>query len=428
MSLVISDITIDGTKREYCVINLNNLVVNDKVLLCFPGGGQTIEDFCQYTQFSSISNTVIVFLGQTSNNGVTFQNAFPWLYDDKNNDKKNNDKTNNNDVLFVDSVLNSLFSNKMPNLFLTGKSDGAGFAMLYSNLSKYNTYIKGICVCSGAYFGLNSQYNIGIYNSENSYINSNNGMIVPYNIVIPKKNIPVFIFHGTNDQIAYYNGANYVNQKAYDSKDSLWKTIDTTVNPGSRPITTNTYTTNIPNFVTSIITNNNLTQYYSGSNSDYSWSSYKNGETECVLNFITINGQGHCWSGHIEQTIPASYYPSNFYLDSTYLFIKFAILDQGNYVQTVSTVPNNLLTYEDTIIVPDNMQPCTKMTATVVQTNADGTSSATVSSTGCGTTKIDSNNAACTALMSSVTNVMTQLMTSTTSGFNVDIQMENPTS
>jgi hypothetical protein len=408
MALSISEITIDGKKREYCVINGDNYLKNDKVLLGFPGGGQTIESFYEYTQFSNISNTVIVFLGQNSWNSHTFQNAFPWLYT----------KNNQNDVLFVDSVLNLLFSNKMPNLFLTGKSDGAGFAILYSNLSEYNSYIKGICVCSGAYFGLNSPDNIGIYNSENRYINSN-GVIVPYNIVLPRKNIPVFIFHGKSDDVAYYNGANYVNQNAYNSK-SLWDIIDPTVNPGSTPITTNTYTANIPDFVSKIITNNNLTQYYSSSNSEYSWSSYNNNETGCVLNFIAITGQYHCWSGHIEKNIPNSRLPSNLYLDSTYLFIKFADLSKGDYVQTEPTVPNNLLTYENI-----NMdQAYTKMTATVTQTNADGvTSTETMSSTATGTTKTDANNAACNAIMSTMTNVMNQMMNSTTTSFKMDVKM-----
>ena len=335
----ISSIVINGTTRYYAVFNINNVSINNKVLLCFPGGGDTIADFCQFTQFNTISNTVIVFLGQNSYNTHTFQNAFPWLFR----------INNNNDVLFVDSVLQLLFNNNIPNLFLTGKSNGAGFAMLYPNLSQYKSYIEGIGVCSGSYFGLDSPTNIGVYTSSNRYIKPSNGMIVPYNIVIPEKNIPVFIFHGTGDDVMPYNGQNYVNSRAYN-RSSLWKTIDPTVNPGSIPITTNTYTAEIPTFVSEIVANNNLTQYYSSSNSDYSWTSYNNNQTGDVLNFITINGQGHCWSGHITYDDPKSFLPSNFYLDSTYLFIKFFNLLQGKYQITVNTIPPNLLTYNNNVI------------------------------------------------------------------------------
>jgi len=335
----ISSIVINGTTRYYAVFNINNVSINNKVLLCFPGGGTDIQEFCQFTQFNNISNCLIIFLGQRSYNSYTFQNAFPWLFR----------INNNNDVLFVDSVLQLLFNNNMPNLFITGKSDGAGFSMLYPNLSQYKSYIKGIGVCAGAYFGLDSPTNIGVYTSSNRYIKPSNGMIVPFNIVIPKINIPVFIFHGTGDDVMPYNGQNYVNSRAYNIPSSLWKTIDPTVIPGSIPITTNTYTADLPTFVSKIVANNNLTQYYSASNSDYSWTSYNN-QTGDVLNFITINDQGHCWSGHYTITDPKSFLPSNFYLDSTYLFIKFFNLLQGKYQITVNTIPPNLLTYNNNVI------------------------------------------------------------------------------
>lgn len=339
--IIISSIVINGTTRNYAVFNLNNVSINNKVLLCFPAGGTDIEEFCQFTQINNIANCLIIFLGQKAYNSFTFQNAFPWLYS----------VNNNNDVLFVDSVLQLLFNNNIPNLFICGKSDGAGFAMLYPNLSQFMPYIKGIGVCAGAYFGLDNSKNIDVYSNKNIYKKSSTGIIVPYNIVLPKVNIPVFIFHGTSDNVMPYNGQNYMNSKAYN-KPSLWKKIDVTVNPGSIPIKTNTYTADLPTFVSKIVANNNLTQYYSSSNSKYSWSSY-NDQTGNVLNFITINGQGHCWSGHYTYKDPKSFLPSNFYLDSTYLFIKFFNLLQGKYQITVNTIPPNLLTYNNIPINPN---------------------------------------------------------------------------
>jgi poly(3-hydroxybutyrate) depolymerase len=173
-------------------------------------------------------------------------------------------------------------------------------------------------------------------------------MIIPYNIIIPKLNIPIFIFHGTGDTTMYYNGANYVNSNAF-SKPSLWRIIDPTVDPESTVIATNTYTANIPLFINSIITHNHMTTYYSDSNSNYNWSSYRN-NTGTVLNFISLNDQGHCWSGHTSRNA-SSVLPSNFYMDSTYLLIKFFKLLQGDYKETVNVIPPNLLTYNNTNIV-----------------------------------------------------------------------------
>ena len=336
--LNIDSILINDTPRYYVVLNKNNLSVNNKVLLCFPAGGSDISEFFETTQFNNISNCLIVFLGQKSYNSYTFQNAFPWLYR----------INNNHDVLFVDSVLELLFNNNIPNLFLTGKSNGAGFTMLYSNLSKYTSYIKGIGVCAGSYFGLNSPDNIGVYSSKNRYRNSE-GMIVPYNIILPKINIPVFIFHGTGDTVTPYIGSKFENAKAY-SKPSLWQTIDKLVNPNSSVITTNTYTVNIPNYVSKIIYNNSLSLSYTDSNPNYTWSSYNNANGN-VLNLITINDQGPVWSGPSIITSPDSFLPSNLYLDATYLFIKFFNLEQGNYKETVNVIPPNLLTHNNNIIV-----------------------------------------------------------------------------
>ncbi len=332
----ISSIIINGTTRYYAVFNLNNISINNKALLCFPAGAIDIIEFCQETQLNNTDNCTIVFLGQRSYNSYTFQNAFPWLYR----------FNNNNDVLFVDSVLDLLFNN-LPELFLVGKSDGAGFATLYPTLSKHTSHIKGIGMCSGAHFGLDSSDNIGPYSVTNRYKNSDD-MIIPYNIIIPKLNIPIFIFHGTGDTTMYYNGANYVNSNAF-SKPSLWRIIDPTVDPESTVVATNTYTANIPLFINSIITHNNMTTYYSDSNSNYNWSSYRN-NTGTVLNFISLNDQGHCWSGHTSRNA-SSVLPSNFYMDSTYLLIKFFNLLQGDYKETVNVIPPNLLTYNNTNIV-----------------------------------------------------------------------------
>ena len=82
-------IHINGSKREYTTLNMrrHNKISINKVLLCFPGGGESINTFISYTQFDQIETPVIIFLGQQSANTYSFQNAFPWLYaDDYQND------------------------------------------------------------------------------------------------------------------------------------------------------------------------------------------------------------------------------------------------------------------------------------------------------------------------------------------------------
>ena len=341
-NLITQSIEIDNKTRYYTLINIdpNNTVDVENVLLCFPGGNTTRETFIEYTGIESTNIPAIVFLGQESLNKYTWQNAFPWLYK---NDAQN-------DVTFIDTVLEKFVNVKK--IFLTGKSDGEGFSILYSVLSKYNSKIKAIGVCSGAYFGLDSDNNISDYDPNNCYV-GNYGTIIPYNIILPPKNVSLFIFHGTRDTIMPYDGQNCtgIHFLPAAKPDSLWKTIDTTLTENNGIITTNTYTVNIPDYFEKIKNNNNLDlnlKYHlrwNESNVDYSYSVYSNNNNN-VLNFITLKGQMHCWSGHYNTGIGSSE-PYNFYMDATYLFIKFLKLDkyQGNYIPTVNNIPQHLLTY-----------------------------------------------------------------------------------
>lgn len=318
-------IQINGSMREYITVNIEN--TNKNVLLCFPGGSETPQQFLNYTQFHLINDPIIVFLGQPSANGFTFQNAFPWLLKE----------SYQNDVDFVDAVVNKHFYNNTPsNIFLTGKSDGAGFTILYSNLSIYKSYIKAIGICSDAHFGINSIENIGSYTMFNRFWGKN-GTIIPYNIILPKKNISIFIIHGTGDTVIPYYGGKYNNVNAKKRSDrTLWTTIDPTMN--------NTYTPNIPTYLYKIQQMNYCSKSSIINDSNYSFHTYTNGTT--VVNLITINKQNHCWSGH-ENSGHDSNSPANFHLDATYLFILFFNLNPGRYTPTVDTIPKNLRNYEN---------------------------------------------------------------------------------
>ena len=98
-------IQIHGRTREYLTANVD---INTKkrdlnVLLCFPGGAETPDKFMNYTQFNLIDEPVFVFMGQHSANTTTFQNAFPWLFEE----------TYQNDIAFVDAVLKKHYYNTL---------------------------------------------------------------------------------------------------------------------------------------------------------------------------------------------------------------------------------------------------------------------------------------------------------------------------
>jgi len=329
-------IVINGVTRYYTIFNIKkSLILGTPVLLCFHGGGETSNDMINYTQFNLIGNTVIFFQGQKSANTCSWQNAFPWLYK----------SFLQNDVLFVDSVLQQIYKNNIPNVFLTGKSDGAGFCALYSNLSTYKDIIKGIGFCSGAHFGLNNTTNITEFDINNCY--ADNNIFIPYNIVTPLKNISVFNIHGSADTTMPYDGEMYTDQNAYDAKKStIWTEIDPSIHKTNGTVYTNTYTSNIKSYVENIQNFNNLTQTYSSSNKEYFWNSYNN-DNNIVLNSVEIIGEKHSWSGHPHSGSSSSS-PSNFYLDATYLLILFFGLDIGNYTPSVTTIPSGLKVYNNT--------------------------------------------------------------------------------
>lgn len=335
-----STIIVNGVTRQYTVVNpnlINNTLTN--ILLCFPGGGQTDLQFIQNTAFSTITNLCIIsFLGQSSANIYTFQNVFPWLY-------KNSYQ---NDVQFVDTVLAANFGTNIPqNIFLTGMSDGAGFSILYSWLSEYKNNIRGIGICSDAHFGLNSINNYGVFDINNSFVGTNN-TVIPYNIILPPSNISLFVIHGSADTVMPYNGQKYLNTPALNVlNNTLWNTIDPSVSTSL--LQCNTYTPPIfqTGYYNSVATNNNLTNIpMTNTNSKYYRCVYNNTTNNVVMNVIKINGQYHSWSGHSGLGTNSTY-PANFYLDATYLILRFFNLTTNYIPVKNTTVPSNLRKYNN---------------------------------------------------------------------------------
>lgn len=339
-------IIINGITRYYTTINID-LANPDtsSLLLCFPGRTETDTNFISFTELNQIGSSVIVFLGQTCTDTVSFNNAFPWIYNNS-----NSYGIGQNDVLFADTVLDTIYGNNIPtNIFLTGKSDGAGFTVLYSQLSSYQSNIRAIGLSSSAHFGLDGSGNIGTYSLANSQ-QLFNGIIIPKNIIIPGNSVSVFIMHGTGDQVMPYNGQNYISSTAYNgSSNSIWATIDPSLNEVGGQIISNTYTTDFPSYISQIQTLNNLTNIspvYSNQDKYY-WSYSTNTAGNIVLNSIKITDQNHDWSGH-QNSGPGSTTTTgpNYYLDATYLFVLFFKLNLGNYKTKLPIIPANLKAYD----------------------------------------------------------------------------------
>ena len=356
-NLTLKTLTVNEKNRTFGYLNITNNTTSNSVLLGFPAGGQNICQFLICTGLSSISIPIIVFQGQQSNNFSAWQNAFPWCFENV-----------QNDVQYVDAALNYIYGNNIPsNIFLTGLSDGGGFCVLYSNLSNYKNNIKGIAICSSAHYGLNSETNIGSYNSNNIYVNTSNSYntIIPKNILLPPPNIPLLIMHGTADTVMPIKGQNCTttNNSLYSSAAqsinsspnySLWNEIDTTVT--SANTSNNTYTVNFPSYISNIVTLNNLTLFSNkpyplistcGSSTNpcnFNTQVYNN-SSNTVLNFIVITGQGHQWAGHTCTNVNPS--AANNYLDATYLVLNFFNLSTTGYTPITTVLPPNFLTYNN---------------------------------------------------------------------------------
>lgn len=322
-----SMIEIDGIERVYFIPkNAPPPTEINKILLCFHGGGETPTQFLDFTQWSKYTTNVLIVAceGQTSGNSRSWQNAFPWM--------KQNVQ---NDVLFVDTVLQHLQDTGIirqgpMSIFLTGKSDGAGFCFVYSCLSKYTQYIKAVGVCSAAMFGLDSVTNSGVLACPSTCVEKDGVMIPKLFSYIPD-GISVFMIHGTGDQIMPYHGQQFKNMNALQkarvsSTVSLWPEID--------PSLTNTYTADIPVFFQNMcralgytlhIESNTPTpivqsQTSSPTTGGITSQCFTKGQN--VIQLCTVPDMNHVWPGHQHSGAQWNS-PAAQLIDATYLHALF---------------------------------------------------------------------------------------------------------
>lgn len=294
--------TLTDLDREFYISTPTCMMKNLPIILLFHGGGEDPWNekgtgIMNYTEFNNTNSICIAFQGQNSNNGHSWQNAFPWL--------ENNPK---NDIQFVQTVLSRLQNSSISKycnfnrIYASGKSDGGGFCFY---LLEYSTIkIKKIATCSSAHFTLDS-----ITNTK--YLSNN------------IQSVPILAIHGTGDIVMPYNGQQFLNKDAVD-KAEYWKTIDPTLN--------NTYTFNIPslwNYIGNLFNNKNSINTNLSNNSTLNnWGTVK---------LITATNQNHCWMGH-ENSGPDSDKPSNKDFDATTLICTFFDnIKLINYINNITT-------------------------------------------------------------------------------------------
>jgi poly(3-hydroxybutyrate) depolymerase len=251
------------------------------ILFGFHGGGEAVvskknNGFLNFTSLANLGAIVIAPVGNVSNNGHSWINAFPWM--------KSNPA---NELLLPQQIIRLLKNTSgLPRIdyqsvHATGKSDGSGMTMYWAcNMANSGVNLKSIVVVSGAYFGLSGVDNIG--RNESS-------------ICVPKAPIPMLMMHGTKDQVMPYNGQNFINSKAVEFAQEYWTTKDPTVAAGR----SNTYTAKIETYREYLAKEVNKCSV----SKSFRLGTYSTVETwsGCLadFNFITIDGGNHVWTGHI---------------------------------------------------------------------------------------------------------------------------------
>lgn len=294
-------------KREFYISTPSCLKRNLPIILLFHGGGEEPWNeegtgIMNYTGLWSTNSICIAFKGQISNNRHSWQNAFPWL-------RYNIE----NDIMFVETVIerlkNSNFSKycNFNRIYASGKSDGGGFCFYLLEYSSLN--ITKIGICSSAHFTLHSRLNT-------KYLSNT------------IRNIPILAVHGTGDIVMPFKGQHFLNKHA-EEKAEYWREID--------PSLKNTYTFDIPyfwNYIGYLFNKDKPTILDISNNITLSnWGNVK---------LITAKNQNHCWMGH-KKSGPDSDKISNFQFDATSLICKFFDnIKLLNYTNLTNT-PENLM-------------------------------------------------------------------------------------
>lgn len=296
------------------------------VVIAYHGGGEDSETLMEYSDMGKLSCVVIAPLGQPSDNIRSWLNAFPWLHNPP-----------RNDAAFTNAILQDvakLFPLDMSRIYVTGKSDGGGmasFAVRNRYLLTFN--IRGVCIVSGAFFGITNIFGYSEYSFPASAQN-----YMP--IGIPATPIPILDLHGTSDTVMPYHGQFFNVVKAtegFDQPGRFWGNAQGF-------LTKDAYTADLPALYSAWSGGPNQTaqnpesQRFTYSVTEqaflYEWSS----PNLARVQHVEVVGGEHCWYGHPTPENNCSSGP-NLQVDATYILAQyFQIPLHSSYKSPTSSV------------------------------------------------------------------------------------------
>ncbi len=297
--------------REFIVSGCADDVPPDglPIVFGFHGGGERLHDqsgsgFLDFTNLSALHALVVAPVGNVSNNGHSWINAFPWM-------KPNPE----NDLDLPAALLDWIESRQdlpkanLQRVYVLGKSDGAGMSMALACHRDPRVKLVGVALVSGAYFGLGSATNFGLQDHE---------------ICLPESPVRMMMIHGTGDQVMPYGGQNFLNTKALEHADDYWKSIDLTARLGTGWLAnfSRTYTADIARYVQTL--SNWVFHCAALDERPFGSATTLAVGRACDAPFqvLTVSGGNHVWPGHAKSGPDSGVYP-NMDFDATAEIARF---------------------------------------------------------------------------------------------------------
>ena len=297
--------------REFIVSGCADDIPPDglPIVFGFHGGGEQLHDksgsgFLDFTDLSALHALVIAPVGNESNNGHSWINAFPWMKPDPENDL-------DLPAALIDWIgsQQDLPRADLSRVYALGKSDGAGMSMALACHPDPRVNLVGVALVSGAYFGLESATNFGLEDHE---------------ICLPEFPVRMMMMHGTGDQVMPYSGQNFLNPKALAHADDYWTSIDPTARLGGGWLLnfSRTYTADIARYVETL--SSRVFHCAGLDESPFGSATTLAVGRECDAPFqvLTVSGGNHVWPGHAMSGPDLGQYP-NMDFDATAVIARF---------------------------------------------------------------------------------------------------------
>jgi len=293
------------------------------VVLVYHGGGESAQEILEYSDLSALSAVVISLQGQPSINGLSWMNAFPWMYDNL-----------RDDVAFTEQVLEEVAA-QLPidrsRIYATGKSDGGGMSVfLAAHPELRNFSLAAIAPVAGAYFG-----RLQTIDRETYSLPSDAADYV--DIILAAQKLPVLEMHGTADQVMPYTGGQFTTELAlenYGLPGSFWgpangftndvaytASIESYWDTWARSVNGATYLQTRP-FTNSTSQQATLYQFMQAGG--------------LPLQHLQVAGGNHDWFGHGDSG-PGSTTAASLQVDATQVVADFFQIPLRNYTSPVIT-------------------------------------------------------------------------------------------